>query len=395
MPRNSGFVPQIAGAVALVIAAAGAPALAAALGSAPTAPPAASDLDALRRKCIAATRAAQQLERTVAALAHDADLLGRDAAGRQRGLDESRVEQAELLGEIERFARHPPNRNDAVAATPIDRLRGEMLLAAVVPALRAEVAALTGEIERIATLRAQAAAKETALAAARAVLTRNREDLAKLIAERLALDRRLAPPDAGIEAQIAKAGHEAKDVGDLLQRADAATDRHDKELVARARPADATRPRDLRSFESSFSVLTAPVAGTISRRFGAADPSETANQGLAFAALSGAEIVAPFDGRVVYAGPYGDFGLILIIRHGGLYHSLLAGLGRVDVRIDGWVVAGEPVGAMPEASGSVLYMELRREGRPVDPQPWLAARDEERSGGPEGKPEAGDQKVRE
>ena len=63
----------------------------------------------------------------------------------------------------------------------------------------------------------------------------------------------------------------------------------------------------------------------------------------------------------------------MIIRHGGLYHSLLAGLERIDMRVDQWVLAGEPVGAMPEASGSALYFELRRDDRPVDPQPWLAS----------------------
>ena len=83
----------------------------------------------------------------------------------------------------------------------------------------------------------------------------------------------------------------------------------------------------------------------------------------------------------------------MIIRHGGLYHSLLAGFGRVDVKADQWVLAGEPVGAMPDAvdnaSGGTLYVELRRDGRPVDPQPWLPPGDQERD-----EPD-GDQKVRE
>ena len=38
---------------------------------------------------------------------------------------------------------------------------------------------------------------------------------------------------------------------------------------------------------------------------------------------------------------------------------------------------GEPLGVMPEAAGDgpagKLYIELRREDRPVDPQPWLAS----------------------
>src|SRR5713226_8952367 len=156
------------------------------------------------------------------------------------------------------------------------------------PALRAEAHALSGEIERIAALRSQIDTKQRDLAFARSVLAKNRDDLAKLIAQRLELERRLLPADPGAEARIAKLGHEATDVGDLIKRADAATDRHDKELFAHARAArtkapktnpgvltpdtaDPTRPHDLRSFEASFSVLTMPVSGTLSRRFGAAD----------------------------------------------------------------------------------------------------------------------------
>jgi septal ring factor EnvC (AmiA/AmiB activator) len=89
-------------------------------------------------------------------------------------------------------------------------------------------------------------------------------------------------------------------------------------------------------------------------------------------AQPGAVAVAPFDGRVIYTAPFRNLGLVLIIRHGALYHSLLAGFGRIDVKTDQWVLAGEPVGAMSVGSGSALYFELRRDDRPVDPQPWLA-----------------------
>ena len=101
---------------------------------------------------------------------------------------------------------------------------------------------------------------------------------------------------------------------------------------------------------------------------------------MALRMIAAAVVVAPFDGRVVYTGPFRTDGLILIIRHGDGYHSLLAGLGRAEVSLGQWVLAGEPVGVMPDAaepgSDGVLYFELRRDGRPVDPQPWLAKRDE-------------------
>jgi septal ring factor EnvC (AmiA/AmiB activator) len=121
-----------------------------------------------------------------------------------------------------------------------------------------------------------------------------------------------------------------------------------------------------------------PVSGAILR--GEAEPATTASQRLSLRTIPAAAVVAPFDGRVVYAGPFRADGVILIIRHGDGYHSLLAGLGRAEVSVGQWVLAGEPVGVMPDAaepgSDGVFYFELRRDGRPVDPQPWLAKRDE-------------------
>jgi septal ring factor EnvC (AmiA/AmiB activator) len=87
-------------------------------------------------------------------------------------------------------------------------------------------------------------------------------------------------------------------------------------------------------------------------------------------------VVAPFDGQVDYVGPFRGYGTILIIDHGGGYHSMLAGLGRVDAKIGEWVVAGEPVGTLPDSGkpddSGTLYFELRQDGHPVDPQLSLA-----------------------
>jgi murein hydrolase activator len=367
--------------------------------------PGGGELDAVRQECIAAARDAQQHERAIGALEHTIGLLSRDAEGRQRGLDESRAEQARFLGTIAYLARDPPERPVYAPAAAIERIRGEMLLQGTLPGLRAEARALVGEIERIAVLRAQVASKQAELASARQARDGDRGLLAELTARRIELTRRILAEDSSGAARITKLGHEAGDIGDLIKRADAATEIRDKEVRARAREAvpkdkasaltaeaaDPTRPHQLHAFDPPHAVLAVPVSGTIARRFGDApiEAGATANQGLSLAALPGAAAVAPFDGRVIYAGPFRNLGLVLIIRHGGLYYSLLAGLGRIDIKADQWVLAGEPVGAMPEGSGGALYFELRRDGRPVDPQPWLAPGAAWRN-----EPD-GDQKVRE
>ena len=88
---------------------------------------------------------------------------------------------------------------------------------------------------------------------------------------------------------------------------------------------------------------------------------------------------SPSDGWIVYAGGFRSYGQLLIINAGGGYHILLAGLSQIDAQLGQFVLAGEPVGVMSAAAKSsthtqdnapVLYIEFRKDQRPVDPDPW-------------------------
>jgi len=126
-----------------------------------------------------------------------------------------------------------------------------------------------------------------------------------------------------------------------------------------------------------------PVNGVKVREFGAADRLGGTEKGLSIATRSGAQVTAPCDGWVVYAGPFRSYGQLLILNAGGGYHVLLAGMERISVDLGQFVLTGEPVAVMGAGSqtaalvavGSsqpVLYVEFRKDGTPVDPSPWWA-----------------------
>jgi septal ring factor EnvC (AmiA/AmiB activator) len=109
------------------------------------------------------------------------------------------------------------------------------------------------------------------------------------------------------------------------------------------------------------------------------------------ATQSAAIVTAPADGSVLYAGPFRSYGQLLILDAGDGYHVVLAGMSRINVALGQSVLAGEPVGAMGEAkvadasaaranTGPELYIEFRKDGKPVDPAPWWAERLSGRTG---------------
>ncbi|HMP61523.1 MAG TPA: peptidoglycan DD-metalloendopeptidase family protein [Phenylobacterium sp.] len=120
-------------------------------------------------------------------------------------------------------------------------------------------------------------------------------------------------------------------------------------------------------------VLVAPAAGVMTHRFGDPLNGEARSKGVVFLTDRGARVQSPGAGLVQYVGPVRGWGVILILRMGGGYHLVLAGLDRATVEVGQSVAAGTPVGWMADGgqSASELYLEVRERGAPVNPGRWL------------------------
>ena len=126
---------------------------------------------------------------------------------------------------------------------------------------------------------------------------------------------------------------------------------------------------------ASRGAFAMPARGQLVSRFDETTALGLSTKGIIIETRASAQIVAPFDGRIAFAGPFREYGLLLIIDHGEGYHTLLAGMGRIDALLDQQVLAGEPVGVMDSSNSDKprLYVELRKRGHPINPLPWLAA----------------------
>jgi len=86
-----------------------------------------------------------------------------------------------------------------------------------------------------------------------------------------------------------------------------------------------------------------------------------------------AVVVAVHEGQVAFADHFRGYGLMVILDHGGKYHSLYARLSTADVKVGQHVATGERIGAAGtiESNGAGVYFEMRHQGRPEDPADWL------------------------
>ena len=136
------------------------------------------------------------------------------------------------------------------------------------------------------------------------------------------------------------------------------------------------------AFSTLKGSLIRPVAGPETSRFGQSDGIGRAASGVLIAARPGDTVTAPAEGQILYSGPFRSYGQLLILNAGDGYHIVLAGMSRIDVSVGQFVLSGEPVavmgatriassaGAGVASADPSLYVEFRKDGKPVDPQPW-------------------------
>ncbi len=324
----------------------------------------AQELGTVRAQLVAAAEAVQQQEARITLINARIDVLRAEEATRSEALTREHRDLAVVLASLARLSRQPPATMVAGQGAAIDLVRSSLLLAAVVPGLQDRARDAVSELVSIRALRRAIAEEQAGLADARNQLETERGRLAALLERKGAEQAQTQTLALAERERVTRMAAEAQDLRELLGRLDA-------EPGLDVGPPEGTRP-----FAEARGRLPLPARGKVIRSWGEIDPLGFPARGLTVEIVEDAQVVAPYDGRIVFADAFRSYGQLLIISHGGGYHTLIAGLYRIDSQVGQWLLAGEPVGQAShgENGKSTLYVELRRNGEPINPLPWLAAR---------------------
>lgn len=359
------------------------------------------EIKTLRRDLVAAARQAQDLEERLSALEGSLAELEDRRTRKHAALNARHAELARTLGALQRIALRPPEAAITAPGSPIETLRSAMLLRVAVPAIERRAGVLRDELASLTRLRSEITRERTSLAKATERLFQEQRRLSALMDRKRGLETTTSAERQDAHDRVRKLAKEAKSlrelVGKLERESQDRAEREAREAAKREarRAAEApretqqallsppteraplARPGNVRPFPDSpgVSAMLMPARGRMVNLFGQrGGDGDSEAKGISIRTRNLAQVVAPYDGRVAYAGTFRRYGPILIIEHGERYHTLLAGLDRIDAVVGQWVLAGEPVGTMTQAGNGdpVLYLELRRSGQPINPLPWLA-----------------------
>jgi septal ring factor EnvC (AmiA/AmiB activator) len=370
------------------------------------------DAHALQQASVALAREMRQLERDTEDLRFALAALHIEERRSSAGLERDRDRLVGTLAALQRIALQPPEVALTRPSGTLDTLRGSLLLGHAIPVLERRAGRLQGNLDTLAALRAETETQRDRLSEKSRHLDGKRRELAALLSRKQVIAAATQARRQESDQRLAELAEQAETLRELMDRLEEEARREQARQEAARRQRDAAaqavaervrqgetpaaqtgptatqsdrqstlaaltleRPTNLRPFPEERGTLVLPANGRIARSFDEPAPggSTELSRGIVIATRAEATILAPFDGKIVFAGPFRGYGLILIIEHDERYHSLLAGFHRLNAVVGQWVLAGEPVGVVSSTGerSPELYLELRSAGEPVDPLPWF------------------------
>lgn len=295
-----------------------------------------------------------------------------EAAAREQAvgvdLSDRRQEISRLLAALETMSRTPQPAQAMHPQGPLGAARAAAMMSQLTPALQAQATKLAGELATFQAARRLRAEGEARLQAGLATLASAQGRLSEAIS-------RAAPVEPGPESpsatMLARDSATLTDLAAALAKSAAAT-------PPAAAPATGPTP------------YAWPVDGTVLRHFNEPDAARVRHPGIVVAAAPFALVSAPADAIVRYAGPFLEYGYVVVLEPDPKTMIVLAGLAQLRVETGAPVRRGELIGVLggrplgveeyvmyPESEtgapgGETLYIEVRRDRGPIDPEPLFA-----------------------
>lgn len=326
-------------------------------------------LDDTRARLVRTAADVKSNEQTLSGLEKQIADMTDEQADIEERLGADKGAMADLVLALERLRRVPPEAVLARPGAPLQTAQSAMILESTLPRLYGRAESLRKDLDRQKEIIASLEKKKAQAVATARRLEDSQTEMAALLQTREKLYNRTSEEHKQSATEIQRISQQAANLRDLV-----------KKLEEREREKERT-PAAPRAKRMDTAKLPSPgngqlpVSGVIRITYGQPDDIGATSQGLTIDARSGGLVVAPLGGVIRYTGTFKNYGQLIIVEHQKGYHSLIAGLDRIDTVVGQSVAAGEPVGLLGQSQDGVnpsIYYELRHKGQPVNPSRFFA-----------------------
>ena len=353
-----------------------------------------AEIERLRDTLIAAAAQAQTYEKAARSASRELSDLTAKSQTLRSELTRDRRAMTGLLAILQRLEINPP---PAIAVQPADAVKAAQaagLMASINRQLELRAATISGKLAELEILQSEIGIKQTALSSSEKDLQRRRKEIATQVDAKKQLEAGIREQSAQQDKIISRLTSQAKDLEGLIAAFEARARKAPrvkpgsggglrgqsgdvpwprKKPRADRAPEPFVMPPETDRFADARGALRAPVSGRITGKYNARQKDGSRSQGLTVTGVSGAQVIAPYTGRIAFVGPFKNYDSVYMLDVGQGWFIVLTGLGKTYGREGDTVVLGEPIGEMPGKSGASLYIELWRNGSPSDPTPWFGS----------------------
>jgi septal ring factor EnvC (AmiA/AmiB activator) len=262
----------------------------------------------------------------------------------------------------------------------VNNMKASRALKMTTDSIKNEAKSIAAQMEELARLKEKVTKSQDDANQEREQLEKQRAVLKTQMAEHNVLQQKLKAEQKEAKLRVQALAKKADDLKGLIIALEQEQERQrqlqkqmqqqqEDEIKADNRQPAGDRGK-LRYFTAAKGNIRVPAAGKLLQKFGIESRNET-SKGITIATRAGAQVTAPYDAEVLFTGPFMEYGKVVILRHSDGFHTLLAGIAKIDVSVGDFLLEGEPIGAMGDKENNRLYMELRLNNQPIDPTSWV------------------------
>lgn len=350
------------------------------------------EMTAVRKQIVGSAKNVQAKEEALSTLEEKLALLNKKEKELSAKISLTDEQLADVVTGMQNLALHPKESLFFKPMAPIDTVRSQGLMMATIPILGTLNSDARTNLTQLLETRSKITSQAQQVKSAAQELAEKQARMEKLLKQKATLQARYQATHEQAKKRADALAGQAKDLKDLLKKLEeekrrrqlekerqekarlAALERQRKAAAAKGQKIATPRPQPKNvakgAFRKSYGALLWPARGRVIQNFGDTTVSGAHIKGMTISTRPNAQVITPFDGSVLFSGPFKNYGYLLIIDNGDNYLTLLAGMEKGYVSVGQDLLAGEPVGVM-RAKSPALYVEIRKDGTAINPKPWF------------------------
>ena len=359
------------------------------------------ELTRISKDMIASAKQIQNSEEKISRMESELETLRADLKKAEENFVVEDDNLIKTLSALQNLALKPTEALFVQPLTPVEIIRSAMLLREAVPYLQENAARIREDLEKIENQKNLVEKQVARIIRQKKILENEHEQMKALVQRKSKIRNAVEIKSVKAKKKVERLASQANDLRDLLNKLEKQRQEklrrqeEERRRLAELKAAEVRRAAeetkkleekqraDLikfkpevinevgENFVKAKGHLLRPARGPVVTAYGEQMSKGVTSKGIIIKTRSQAQVISPYDGTVIFAGPFRGYGNLIIIEHGQGYLSLLAGLEEVDCELGQMLLAGEPVGQMPESGDTRLYVELRKDNHPINPLTWI------------------------